>query len=58
MIAPLSAKLGTLIGILCAVPVYLILLFRCGGFKKDDVLQLPKGQTILKLLTKVHLLKA
>ena len=58
LIAPLSAKLGTLIGILCAVPVYLILLFRCGGFKKDDVLQLPKGQTILKLLTKVHLLKA
>ncbi len=58
LVAPFSAKLGTLVGILCAVPVYLILLFRCGGFKKDDVLQLPKGQTILKLLIKVHLLKA
>ncbi len=58
LVAPISAKLGTLVGILCAVPVYLVLLFRCGGFKKDDVLQLPKGKTILKLLTKIHLLKA
>ncbi|MBQ3074999.1 MAG: polysaccharide biosynthesis protein, partial [Clostridia bacterium] len=56
--ASFSAKLATLLGILCAVPVYLIVLFRCGGFKKEDVLQLPKGEMILKLLTKVRLLKA
>ncbi len=58
LLAPFSASLATLIGILCAAPVYMIILFRCGGFKKEDVLQLPKGKTILNLLIKVHLLKA
>ena len=53
-----SAKLATLIGILAAVPVYGIILFRCGGFKKEDVLQLPKGNVILKLLIKLRLLNA
>ncbi|MBE6713126.1 MAG: polysaccharide biosynthesis protein [Ruminococcaceae bacterium] len=58
LLASFSAKIATLIAIACAGLVYVVVLFRCGGFKKDDVLQLPKGDTIYRLLVKVHLLKA
>lgn len=58
LLEPFHAKLGTLIAIGFAALVYLIVLFRGGGFGKEDVLQLPKGKAILRLLTKVHLLKA
>lgn len=53
----ISPSLATVLGILCAAAVYVITLFRFGGFGKEDVLMLPKGETILRLLTKLHLVK-
>ena len=58
LLSPVHAKLATLLGILCAAAVYAVILFRGGGFSKEDVQQLPKGTKIAKLLAKVHLLKA
>lgn len=58
LLSPVHEKLATLFGILCAAIVYAVILFRGGGFSKEDVLQLPKGAKIAKLLTKVHLLNA
>ena len=54
----LPDSLATVAGILFAALVYVFFLFRLRGFEKDDVLMLPKGETILKLLTKLHLISA
>ena len=53
-----SAVISTVGGILVGAVVYVISLFLLKGFEKDDVLQLPKGEKILKILVKFHLLKA
>ncbi|MBR3837835.1 MAG: polysaccharide biosynthesis protein [Clostridia bacterium] len=51
-------SLSTVLSIGLAALVYAVLLFRIGGFDKEDVLQLPKGQTILRILTKIKLIRA
>lgn len=47
-----SAKLCTLIALVAAVLVYVIALFALKAITKDDVLMLPKGQKIAKILEK------
>lgn len=54
----LPAKIATILAILAAAVVYVVSLFLLKGFRKDDVLQLPKGEFILKILVKLHLIKA
>lgn len=54
----LPAKIATIAGIALAAVVYVIALFLFKGFEKDDVLQLPKGAFILKILIKLRLVKA
>jgi stage V sporulation protein B len=51
-------SIATISSIGLAALVYVIALFKSGGFAKDDVLMLPKGDLILKILTKIHLLQA
>ncbi len=43
--------------ILVAVPVYFFLLIRLGGFTQEDILGLPKGEALVRLLKKLRWLK-
>ena len=47
-------KLATLISLVLAVVIYVIALFCLHTITRDDVLMLPKGQKIAKLLEKNH----
>lgn len=47
-----SIKLSCLVGIVVAVPVYVIALLFTRSISKNDVLMLPKGEKIAKLLEK------
>ncbi len=53
----LPSALATLASILVAAIVYLVTLFRIRGFEKEDVLMLPKGEFIFKLLCKLRLIR-
>lgn len=50
----LSGSVATMGAILIAGVVYLISLFLCRGISKEDVLMLPKGEKIAKVLEKYH----
>jgi len=47
---PLGAKLATVAAILVAVFVYIVLLVLCKGLYKEDIIMLPKGDKLVKLL--------
>ncbi len=51
-----SPSIATLASIALAALTYVVALFKTRGFAKEDVLQLPKGELILKILQKVRLL--
>ena len=40
--------------ILAAIPVYFFILIRFGGFTEEDILGLPKGTALVRLLKKLH----
>ena len=40
--------------ILAAVPVYFFILIRFGGFTEEDILGLPKGTALVRLLKKLR----
>jgi len=48
---------ATIIAVLIAVVVYGISLLMLGGITEDEVLAMPKGATIARLLKRMHLLK-
>lgn len=52
----ISAKISTILAILIAGVIYLIALFAFRAITKDDVIMLPKGEKISKILEKYHLL--
>ena len=52
----ISFKLATVASIVIAALVYIPTLFLIRGFETEDVLMLPKGETVLRLLQKVRLL--
>lgn len=45
-----------LIPIVIAVVVYVILMIILKGIERDDLLEMPKGQLLLKIFTKLHLM--
>ncbi len=49
--------LATLFSILLAGILYFFTLFRFGGIQKEDILLLPKGEKLLIILQKIHLIK-
>ena len=53
----LPEKVATLFSMLLAVVVYVISLLKIGGLDADDILALPKGETLLTLCYKCHLMK-
>lgn len=54
----ISPRIATVAGIAVGALVYVVSLFLVRGFEKEDVLQLPKGEKILKILTKLRLVRA
>lgn len=50
-------KVGTVIEIAVAAVVYFIVLVMLNTFEKEDVLSLPKGENLLKLLTKLKIIR-
>ncbi len=50
-------KAATLCAVLTAVIVYIAVLFLIKGIKREDILQLPKGNKIVKILEKKKLLR-
>ncbi len=54
----LGDRLATLVAILVSALVYGLLMLLMGGINADDVHHLPKGRTIARLLTKLHLLRS
>lgn len=51
-------KLATLISIVVAVVIYIVSLLKLGALSADEIKAFPKGNTILRLLQKVKLVKA
>jgi stage V sporulation protein B len=50
-------KLATLITILLAIAVYGITLLKTGCLSPEDIMALPKGETILNIFMRLHLIK-
>ncbi len=53
----LPQKIATVITLFVAVMVYAVALLLLGGLTEDEILSMPKGHTLVRLLKKVHLLK-
>ena len=51
-------KIATLFTILIAVIVYAIGLLRLGALTPEEIVNLPKGTTLLRIFKKLHLIKA
>lgn len=49
-------KLSTLIGILVAVVVYLVLIFKLKAITEDDLKTIPKGEKLLVIMKKIKLM--
>lgn len=52
----LSSNMSTLVGIAFAVLVYVITVFKTKTITKKDILMMPKGEKIAKILEKINLL--
>lgn len=53
----LPAKVATILALLIAVAVYAVALLRMGGLSNDEILSLPKGASMLRLLQNLHIIK-
>ena len=49
-------KVATIIAIIVAVAVYGVVLVLMGGITEDEIRSIPKGDTILRILHKMHLI--
>ncbi|MGL6104677.1 putative polysaccharide biosynthesis protein [Romboutsia sp.] len=57
LVGTLGNSLATLISIGAGAIVYVIVLISIGGIRKDELLTMPKGEKIYKLLKKLNLMK-
>lgn len=53
----LGKKIATVLAIVVAIATYGISLLKLGGLTEDEVLALPKGTLLLRIFTKLHLMK-
>lgn len=53
----IGGRIATLVAIMVAVVVYALALLKCGGLTEDEIIGMPKGATLLRLLKKLHLVK-
>ena len=54
----LPGSLSTVLATGFAALVYVVALFRIRGFVREDVLMLPKGEALCRILTKLRLIRA
>lgn len=52
----LPDKVSTILAIVIALPIYLISLLKFRALEGEEILALPKGATLLRILQKLHLL--
>ena len=52
-----TQRIATILAVLVAVVVYIITLLLLRAVKKEDILQMPKGEKILKILEKHKLIR-
>ena len=52
-----GGRIATVVAILFAIVVYLISLLKLGGLTEDELIEMPKGRTLLRLFKKFHLMK-
>ena len=52
-----SSSISTVSGILVAVVVYVLMLALLKAFVRDDIISLPKGEKIAKILAKLKLMR-
>lgn len=57
LLAQFNENLATILAIFMAVLVYAILILRLKAVNKEELLAMPKGRQLVKLLTKLRLLK-
>lgn len=53
----LGGKIATVLSILVGATVYGVVIILIGGIKKEEVLTMPKGEKIYKILRKLNLMK-
>src|SRR5699024_6181076 len=53
----IGGKIATVLSILVGATVYGIVIILIGGIKKEEVLTMPKGEKIYKILRKLNLMK-
>lgn len=54
---PLGNTIATLLSILVGGIVYVVVLVGLGGIRKDEILTMPKGEKIYKILKKLNLMR-
>ena len=50
--------ISTMLALLAAVVSYFFFLVKLGGVTKEEMLKMPKGATLVNMLSKLHLFKA
>lgn len=57
LVGIIGGKISTIVSIGIGALVYLISVFALGGITKEEIIKLPKGEKIYKLLNKIKLMK-
>ena len=50
-------KIGTVLAIAAAAVVYFVVLIILNTFEPDDIITLPKGEKLLKIMTKLKIIR-
>ena len=57
LVGTLGNSLSTVISIAIGAVVYVVVLILLGGIKKEEIMTMPKGDKIYRLLKKLNLMK-
>lgn len=52
----IGGRIATLVALVAAVIVYAVCLLKFGGLTEDEILEMPKGATLITIFRKMHLL--
>lgn len=55
-IDPAANAIGTILGVLSGVAVYLFVLIKLKGIREHEILDMPKGEFMVRILRKIHFL--
>ena len=57
LVGMIGGKLSTVVSIGIGALIYLVVVFALGGITKDELIKLPKGEKVYKLLNKIKIMK-